>query len=106
NCSTAATIEAGAQGNLILYSVADARRDLNLPDTCLIDFSLSGSGALFPTARVVNVNSVVQEHTEAFAYDDVSPQIQFKSVAITSDTGAQKLVVSLDANDDTDVQYL
>lgn len=106
NCSSAATIQAGAQSQLQLFSVADARRDLQSPDTCLIDFSLSGSGALSPVAHIVMVDGAVKDHSELFTYDDEAPRIEFKSTAIVPGGDKQNLVVTLEASDNTDVQYV
>ncbi|MCE3254154.1 MAG: hypothetical protein K0Q67_3174, partial [Cellvibrio sp.] len=62
NCSSVATIKIGSSAELRSYSVADARRDAALPDTCLFDFYLSGSAALSPVVNLVHTNGDVKNH--------------------------------------------
>ena len=106
NCANFATILAGSATAPKNISVSDARRDSGDPNTCLFDFSLSGSDQYAPFARITAVDGSVSEYSEAFTYDDQAPVIHFKNVSISGVGSQQRLSVVVDAADDTDIQYV
>jgi len=107
NCSTLASIQAGTNSELQLFSSDAVQPNLTVPGSCTIAFSSLAIDKLQPVVNITRIDGSVEQHTESFlSDDDVAPILSFDSVSIIDDNGKQILVVKATAQDDTDITYV
>ena len=105
-CDEVAAIKAGSHGDLREFSSRDVRRSVEHPNTCFVDFSVSGGGKHQPRLTVTRNSGDTVTHSESFSPEQNAPQVALEGVDIVGEKGEQELVVKITASDDTDVSYV
>ena len=106
NCSSLVSLSVGSGSRFDAVSPSLWESNGVGSDGCSYSFELSGSERLLPSVKGQRQNSVDFSINEEFKSETHSPTIDFSSVAIEGADGAQQLIVTVEASDDTDVAYI
>jgi len=106
SCGELIAIEAGTSTQLDDYTNDDIVYDTSSPSQCYLHFTLSGASRFTPAVGVTYQDIDKKIYTESFVYEDVSPQLSFKSASIVGETNKQNLVIEVEASDNQDIAYI
>ncbi|MDH5641623.1 MAG: Ig-like domain-containing protein, partial [Nitrospira sp.] len=101
---TSIEIAAGAFSESFLPSAASRPEEPGL--NCSISFSASGPGFLNPQATLYFRDGSNQIHSESFQPESNAPALRYDAVSLSLIDGQQYLITRVEADDDTDIQYL
>src|SRR5262249_14382676 len=73
---------------------------------CQASFDASGTGLLHPQVVLHFVDGSTQTYGESFAVEKTAPTISFDGVSLSTLEGKQNLVVTVHAQDDTDISQV
>src|SRR5690606_22258095 len=106
DCGSVSLIQAGAPGAFESFASENTIRDLEHPSLCSVSFTIDGPMRGQPVAKVTYSDGRTVEHSETFRYEDQGPTLRFGQASITGESGKQHLVTTVEAGDNTDLQYV
>lgn len=106
SCSRLATIEAGSVSSKSAFTNEVTNLDASKPDTCSIDFSITGAERFSPQINLTFIDGSTEIHSENFSSDAVPPTVSFQNVAIASSGETQALITTVNASDNIDLSYI
>ena len=106
DCMELIEVRAGSAQGPVFYSPADIRRLSGDAGAGELEFALQGEGRLYPHVELTFLDGEVQNYSELFAAETNAPSVSFQSVSINPDGHDQRLNVTFQAADDTDISYV
>ncbi|MGK0440210.1 MAG: hypothetical protein ACJATK_003177, partial [Paracoccaceae bacterium] len=106
SCSSLVSLSAGSGTRFEEVNPDNWLVDSRGTDDCSYSFALNDGERLAPAIRGQRQDGSTFAANEDFVSETNSPTIEFDSVAIEGSGDAQQLIVTVSANDETDIAYL